>query len=187
MLTETFISYAVFFFYLGERGIELLVNKMNYQYLISKFFVVKRFPQESMQMKLFHACWFLSLFCEMNLHGKLLGGVAFVLVALVLVMAQLLRWSAILSLGYFWSIDIYEMKNHPVVTTGPYKILRHPNYLAVMTEFIFLPLLLGCPYTLVAGTIGNTLILHRRINLEEKALEEQSNHHYHSVFSVKNS
>ncbi len=138
-------------------------------------------------MKLFHACWFLSLFCEMNLHGKLLGGAAFVLTALVLIMAQLLRWSAILSLGYYWSVDIYEMKNHPVVTKGPYRYFRHPNYLAVMAEFFFLPLLLGCPYTLVAGTIGNTLILHRRINLEEAALDEQSGHHYHGSFGVKTS
>lgn len=182
MLTETFISYAVFIFYLGERGIELLVNKMNYRYLITKYFVRKRYPAESMQMKLFHFCWFLALFFEMNLHGKLLSGPAFFFTALMLIFAQLLRWSAILSLGHFWSIDIYEMNEHPVIRSGPYRYLKHPNYIAVTAEFFFLPLLLGCHYTLVAGLMANTLILIRRIRLEEEALDEQSGHSYHGVF-----
>jgi methyltransferase len=184
MLNETFISYALLFFYLGERVIELLVNKLNYQYLLSKYQVVKRFPLESMQMKLFHFCWFLSLLFEMNLHGKLLSGLAFLFSALILALSQLLRWWAILSLGHYWSVDIYEMKNHPVITRGPYRFFKHPNYLAVMAEFVFLPLLLGCPYTLMAGTIINTLVLYRRINLEEKALEEQSNHTYNRLFKI---
>lgn len=181
-MNETFISYAFLFFYLGERAIELLVNKLNYQYLLSKYQVVKRYPLESMQMKLFHSCWFLSLFFEMNLHGNLLSGLAFAFSALFLVAAQLLRWWAILSLGHYWSVDIYEMKKHPVITRGPYRFIKHPNYLAVMAEFVFLPLLLGCPYTLIAGIIINTLILQRRINLEEKALEEQSKHTYTKMF-----
>lgn len=184
-MTETFIIYAVFVFFLGERGIELLVNKMNYKYLISKYKIVKRYPLESLQMKLFHFCWFLALFFEMNLHGKLLHGFAFGITAFILILAQLLRWSAILSLGFFWSVDIYEMKEHPIISSGPYSFLKHPNYLAVMTEFVFLPLLLGCPYTLVVGCIGNTLILHRRIQLEEEALSEQSGRAYHDIFGPK--
>jgi methyltransferase len=186
MLTDTFISYAIIIFYLGERGIELLVNKMNYRYLIAKYNVVKKFPLESMQMKLFHFCWFLTLFFEMNLHGKLLRGFSFGITAFILILAQLLRWTSILSLGNFWSIDIYEMNEHPVITNGPYSFLRHPIYITLMIEFFFLPLLLGCPYTLVAGCIGNTIILHRRIRLEEEALAEQSGSYRHD-FGLRNS
>lgn len=176
MLKDTLISYAIFAFYVGEKFLELLLNKLNYEYLVSKFFVVKKYPNESMQMKLFHVCWLLALFFEMNLHGKLLSGFASWTVAFVLLLAQILRWASILALGFFWSVDIYEMKEHPIVYSGPYAFFRHPIYLAVLAEFVLLPLILGCPYTLVVGTFINTLLLNRRIDLEERALEEQSVH-----------
>ncbi len=174
MEKKLFISYAIIFFYISERLLELAVNQVNKQYLISKYLVHLRYPKESFQMKFFHSLWFAALILETNWHGRLASGFFLYSSGVILVLSQFLRWYSILSLGRFWSIDIYAMKEHPIIEKGPYNYIRHPNYLAVICEFLFLPLLLGCFWTLVGGAVLNFFILKRRIYLEESSLVEQS-------------
>ena len=65
------------------------------------------------------------------------------------------------------------MKSHAVINSGLYSYIKHPNYLAVIIELLFIPLLLGCPVVMVIGSLGNLLILKRRIAMEEGALTLQ--------------
>lgn len=174
MLTAEFISYAFIIFFLFERLLELIVNQFNKVFMEKKHFAKLKFPREAFQMRIFHSLWFISLIVETYFNGGMLTGGWFYFCVIVLLMSQILRWYAIYSLGTYWSIDIYQMKEHPVVVAGPYAYIRHPNYLAVIIEFIFLPLLLGCLFTLFIGTIANFFILKRRIYLEEQSLDEQS-------------
>ena len=125
-------------------------------------------------MKFFHAGWFIMLFIELSVMGTLREGLAFYIIAFVLVLAQALRWISIYTLGKYWSVDVYEMKEHIIITKGPYAYIKHPNYLAVIVEFFFLPLLLACPVTLVVGSVANLFILRKRIKMEEQALKLQS-------------
>jgi methyltransferase len=97
----------------------------------------------------------------------------FYFVIFILIFAQTLRWIAIYTLGKYWSIDVYEMNKHELITKGPYAYFRHPNYFAVVLEFFFLPLLLNCHLTLLVGSLFNLLILKRRIKMEEDALVRQ--------------
>jgi methyltransferase len=191
ILEGKIINYLILVLYLGERLLELLKNHFNKKILIEKKFAVIKYPSESLQMKAFHGSWFVLLFLETYLSGKLLSGFGFTLSLAALVFAQILRWYSIITLGRYWSIDIYEMKEHPIIDNGPYRYIKHPNYLAVIIEFIFLPLLLGCYLTLIIGLVGNYFILKRRIILEELALVEQSqglkgNLNYHYKFLHKN-
>lgn len=174
MLNDKLVSYAFIFVFLFERILELFVNYFNKAYMVNKHFARVKYPKEAAQMRIFHTLWFVALIVETYFRGDRLTGVWFYLCVLVLLLAQTLRWYAIYSLGAYWSVDIYQLKEHPRIVTGPYAYMRHPNYLAVITEFIFLPLLLGCPLTLVLGTLANLFILKRRISLEEQALLEQS-------------
>ena len=57
-----------------------------------------------------------------------------------------------------------------VVTAGPYRFVRHPNYVAVFVELLALPLVHGAYLTAVAGTLLHLLILRRRVSLEESVL-----------------
>jgi methyltransferase len=57
-----------------------------------------------------------------------------------------------------------------VVANGPYRYLRHPNYLAVILELASLPLIGGAYLTAAAATAANALALSRRIPLEEREL-----------------
>jgi methyltransferase len=90
--------------------------------------------------------------------------------ALLVALAQALRWWAVSALAERWSTRIVVLPGAPPVTGGPYRFLRHPNYLAVVVELAALPLALGAWRTALAATIGNALLLAVRIPAEERAL-----------------
>ena len=59
----------------------------------------------------------------------------------------------------------------PLVRRGPYRCLRHPNYLAVAVEVAALPLAAGAWRTALAFSLANGLLLAVRIRAEERALQ----------------
>jgi methyltransferase len=60
----------------------------------------------------------------------------------------------------------------PLVATGPYRWLRHPNYLAVVLEFVAIPLVHGAWVAAVVFSLANLVVLAIRIRVEERALAE---------------
>jgi methyltransferase len=90
--------------------------------------------------------------------------------ALAVVLAQALRWWAVLTLGERWSTRVVVLPGAPPVTSGPYRLLRHPNYLAVVVELAALPLALGAWRTAILATLGNAALLAVRIPIEERAV-----------------
>jgi methyltransferase len=57
-----------------------------------------------------------------------------------------------------------------VVTGGPYRFVRHPNYVAVFVELAALPLVHGAYLTAIAGALLHAAVLRRRVGLEESVL-----------------
>ncbi|MFJ2519557.1 isoprenylcysteine carboxyl methyltransferase family protein [Cellulosimicrobium cellulans] len=91
---------------------------------------------------------------------------------LVLVLAsQGLRWWCIATLGPRWNTRVIVVPGLPLVARGPYRWLRHPNYVAVVVEGVALPLVHSCWVTALAFTVLNAVLLARfRIPAEERAL-----------------
>lgn len=89
---------------------------------------------------------------------------------IVFVLAQLLRYWAIISLGKFWNTKIIVLREAIVIKKGPYKYFKHPNYAAVIFEFFSLPLIFSLYYCAIIFSMLNLIVLFRRINIEEKAL-----------------
>ena len=87
-----------------------------------------------------------------------------------------LRFWCMYALGDYWNVRIVTVPGAAAVRTGPYRFLRHPNYLAVSLEFLFLPLLLRAPVALAVFFIPGLLILRQRIRLEERALRETTDY-----------
>lgn len=85
-------------------------------------------------------------------------------------LAMGLRWWAVATLGIRWSTRIVVLPGVPPVTGGPYRLLRHPNYLAVVVELLAVPLIGGALVTAVVASLGNLLLLAIRIPAEERAL-----------------
>ena len=92
--------------------------------------------------------------------------------ALVLVVAsQALRWWCIGTLGPRWNTRVIVVPALPLVARGPYRWLRHPNYVAVVVEGIALPLVHTAWVTALVFTVLNAVLLLRfRIPAEERAL-----------------
>ena len=91
---------------------------------------------------------------------------------LVLVLAsQALRWWCIAALGPRWNTRVIIVPDLPLVTRGPYRWLRHPNYVAVVIEGFALPLVHTAWITALAFTALNAvLLLAVRIPCENRAL-----------------
>jgi methyltransferase len=83
--------------------------------------------------------------------------------------AVALRLSVIASLRGAWTIRALVPSDLPVVDRGPYRFIRHPNYVALGLEFLGLPLIGGAYASAIGLGVANALLLRRRI-LEEDAL-----------------
>ncbi len=92
----------------------------------------------------------------------------------VLALAQLLRIWAIKSLGCFWNTRVIVLPAMQPVANGPYRYIRHPNYLAVIIEIFTIPALCGAYVTAAAFSLANAMILARRIPEEERALKDSA-------------
>ncbi len=112
-----------------------------------------------------HAAWLAAIVVflppDATIHWIALG--AFVLL-------QLARVWVIATLGPFWTTRIITLEGAPLVRRGPYRFVRHPNYLVVAGEIAMLPLAFGEVWVAVAFTVLNAAVLAWRIRAEDTAL-----------------
>jgi methyltransferase len=90
--------------------------------------------------------------------------------SVIFLLAKALKYSAIAALGDRWTFRVLVLPGQPLVTGGPYRWLRHPNYVGVAGELIGAALMAGSP---VAGVIGFAAfggMMLARIRVEERAL-----------------
>ncbi|MFD4789413.1 isoprenylcysteine carboxyl methyltransferase family protein [Streptomyces sp. NPDC058459] len=88
----------------------------------------------------------------------------------VLVAAQALRWWCVGTLGPRWNTRVIVVPGLPLVARGPYRLLRHPNYVAVVAEGVALPLVHTAWLTAAAFTVLNAAVLTVRVRCENEAL-----------------
>jgi methyltransferase len=101
-------------------------------------------------------------------HSYLLAGIA------VFVAAKSVKAWAIVSLGDAWTFRVIVRPGVPLVATGPYRFLRHPNYVAVAGELAGVALMSGAAVAGPLGTVLFGLLIWRRISVEERALRARS-------------
>ncbi|MDX6262691.1 MAG: methyltransferase [Kribbellaceae bacterium] len=89
----------------------------------------------------------------------------------VVLLAQGLRWWCISVLGHQWNTRVIVVPGLSLVAAGPYKWLRHPNYVAVVAEGVALPLVHTAWVTAVVFLLLNIPLLTVRIRAEEAALD----------------
>ncbi len=88
----------------------------------------------------------------------------------VYVCLQPLRLWIIATLGPFWTTRVITMAEAPLVRRGPYRYLRHPNYIVVALEIAILPLVFGQVWTAVMFGAANLALLAWRVRAENAAL-----------------
>jgi len=90
--------------------------------------------------------------------------------SVVFVAGKALKVWAIASLGTRWTYRVLVVPNAPLVTRGPYRFLRHPNYVGVVGELVGMAMLVQAPVTGVLSIVGFGYLLRLRIRAEEQAL-----------------
>ena len=97
--------------------------------------------------------------------------------------ANALRWWVIRSLGAHWNVQVVDSTRLGVVTSGPFRYVRHPNYAAVFSELLALPLIHTAWITAIAGAIAHIGVLAQRLSTEERVL--LANPDYRAAMSGK--
>jgi methyltransferase len=156
----------------AERGVELAISRANGRVAFANgaFEVGQRHYR---WMAAMHVAFFAACATEVLLLDRPFpGGLGFAALALAL-LAQVLRYSAVRALGPRWNVRIVVWPLEPPVTVGPYRFVRHPNYVAVAVELACVPLVHGAFLTAALFSICNAAVLAVRIREEERALGER--------------
>lgn len=103
------------------------------------------------------------------LHRPFIPALGWPMLAIV-VGAQGLRWWCITTLGKQWNTRVVVVPGAQRVTGGPYRLVSHPNYVAVVAEGIALPLVHTAWITALVFTVLNAALLNTRIHTENEAL-----------------
>lgn len=115
-----------------------------------------------------HLCWVAAIFLlispSANIFWPLLG---------LYLALQVARYWVILSLGPYWTHRIITPRDAPLVTAGPFRFIRHPNYLVLMLETALLPLVFGAwQVSLIMSAVVGA-VLYYKILLEDRALADR--------------
>ena len=162
------LFYTLFIIVILQRSAELVLAKRNEKILRRKG-AVEYDHRGYTVIVIMHIVFLASFLSEYLLLSRKLNTLWF-LFLMVFLSAQALRYWAIFSLGTRWNTKVLILPGTELVTRGPYKYMKHPNYLAVAAEIVFLPLIFSCYYTSVIFGALNFLALRRRIGVEERAL-----------------
>ncbi|MBO0588479.1 isoprenylcysteine carboxyl methyltransferase family protein [Sporosarcina sp. E16_8] len=163
-----------------QRLIELVVAKRNEKWMRSQGAFEAGAAHYPLMVAM-HTAFFISLLAEVILLDRSLSSV-WILFLVIFLVAQIARIWCLTSLGKFWNTKIIILPGADVVQKGPYKWVRHPNYVIVTTELLVLPLMFGAYLTAIIFTLLNVWMLSVRIPAEEKALKEATN--YKETFSL---
>jgi methyltransferase len=112
-----------------------------------------------------HAAWLVAIVATVPREA----GVSLALLAVFVVLQAARAW-VLLSLGRYWTTRIITVPGASLVRRGPYRFLRHPNYVVVAAEIAVLPLAFGAWGVAVFFSALNAALLAWRISVEEQAL-----------------
>ncbi|WP_081260291.1 MULTISPECIES: isoprenylcysteine carboxylmethyltransferase family protein [Parageobacillus] len=166
--------YLFFLFIVIERVVELTIARRNERTL--KAMGAKEFGVRHYRwIVIMHILFLLSFASESLAKGADLSP-RWPLLFGLFVATQGLRVWTLRSLGRFWNTKILVLPNAKVVAKGPYRWLRHPNYLVVVLEMWLIPLMFQAYGTALVFSVANAVMLAIRIDVEEKALKSLTNY-----------
>jgi methyltransferase len=157
------------------RLVELRIAKRNLRRLLERG-GVEAAPGHYPWMVLLHTLFLLSCPLEVWLLGRPFLPALGIPMLVLAVLATGLRYWVIRTLDGRWTTRIVVLPGVPPVLGGPYRLLRHPNYLAVITEMFALPLVHTAWITAAVFSALNAAVLRVRIRAEEEALSRMTDY-----------
>ena len=157
-------AYAVIALVIFQRFGELVLANRNTQRLKAKG-AVEIGAGHYRFIVLLHMAWLMAVLwllpAPLVIHWVWLG---------VFFLLQAARVWVIVTLGPYWTTRIISMPDAPLIKAGPYRFLRHPNYVVVAGEILALPLAFGEIAVAILFSVANAAMLFWRIREEEGAL-----------------
>jgi methyltransferase len=164
------------------RMVELRISKRHQREMIARG-AAKIDEPKFRWMVLLHAVVLLGAACEVVfLKRPFLPAFAAPMFAIFLA-ANAVRWWVIRTLGEHWNVQVMDSTRLGVVTSGPFRYVRHPNYAAVFAEMFALPLIHTAWITATVGAIAHAAVLAHRLSTEERVLF--ANADYRAVMTGK--
>ena len=158
------IAYAIVALVILQRAGELVLANRNTQKLKARG-AVEIGAGHYRFIVLMHMAWLMAVLWLMPAPLVIYWG--WIAVFLLL---QAARVWVIASLGPYWTTRIISLPDVPLVKRGPYRFIRHPNYLVVAGEILVLPLAFGEIWVALVFSIANAVVLYLRIREEETGL-----------------
>jgi methyltransferase len=125
-------------------------------------------------MKVVHVAWFVAMIVEVFGLARPFVPALAACALLIFLIGQSLRYAAIRTLGWRWTVRIMTLPDAPLIRSGIYRYMRHPNYLGLVLEIAAVPLLHTAYLTAILFTLANACVLAVRIRAEERALRVDS-------------
>lgn len=147
-----------------QRLVELAVARINTRRLLAAGGVEHGAGHYPLMVAL-HVAWLVCLAVFVPADAALDS-----LLFLLFLLTQAARVWVIVSLGRYWTTRVIAVPSAPLVARGPYRWLRHPNYLIVVAEIALVPLIAGAWEIAAAFSIANAVMLWHRIRIENAAL-----------------
>jgi methyltransferase len=151
------------------RILELRISRHHQQELVARG-AAKVFEPKFRWMVMLHTSVLVGAALEVVLLKRrffpILGAIMFA----IFLAANAVRWWVIRTLGDHWNVQVMDSTRLGVVTSGPFRFVRHPNYAAVFAEMLALPLIHTAWITALAGSLAHVAILAQRLSTEEAVL-----------------
>lgn len=162
------LAFAILALVAIQRLSELVLDKRNTTALMKRG-AIEHGARHYPLFILLHSTWLVSLLIwvtafETSVNWALMS---------IFVILQVGRLWVLRTLGGYWTTRIISVPGAPLITSGPYKFVRHPNYWVVVGEIAVLPLALGAWPIAIAYSILNGVLLAHRIRIENAALSER--------------
>ncbi|WP_188453903.1 isoprenylcysteine carboxyl methyltransferase family protein [Virgibacillus oceani] len=151
-----------------QRLVELIIAKRNEQWMKDRGGIEKG-EKHYKWFVILHIMFFLSIVFEVQTQTDSDRQLNYFLFSIFLA-AQLGRVWCIQTLGKFWNTKIIVLPGVSIIKKGPYKYIKHPNYLIVLVELFVIPLIYGAYITAVLFPLLHLGLLRIRVPREEKAL-----------------
>jgi methyltransferase len=163
------LSLAVLALVTLQRLAELVLARRNTRRLLAQG-GVEIAPGHYPAVVILHAAWLASLWL------LALPQVPDLALLAVFAVLQIGRGWVLATLGPRWTTRIIIVPGAPLVRSGPYRLLSHPNYLIVAGEVLVLPLAFGLPLLAIVFSALNAAVLWVRIQAEDAALHGEPPH-----------
>ncbi|MGF1589146.1 MAG: isoprenylcysteine carboxyl methyltransferase family protein [Pleurocapsa sp.] len=127
-------------------------------------------------VKVLQVSWWIAMIAEVWYFDRPFIPVLATVALAATIAGQVLRYLSMQALSWRWTLPIMTVPNLPVVESGVYRYLRHPNWLGVILEIAFLPLIHSAYLTAIAFSLVNAVVMIKRIQTEEQALKKNINY-----------